>query len=287
MALLDTNNPEQEAKNLLSTLGINLIPTPLEMICEKLGILLRYSTKIDSAGIFVRDNETKKTYIIIKDDILYFTRKNFSIAHEIGHFCLPGHLNEYRCSFSDLHTYSPNKLAEKQANDFASELLMPSKFFSNDLKKYSLSLSSFGEIALKYNASLTAAAAKYIKKSRDIAAIIWAQDGQIKWTFRSPSFRWTLRSGAIHPNTYAIDFFEQRIELDGKANEVSFDAWIIEKTPFDTLVEETISMPYLNATLSLIYPTVKDYEDDIFLVDDTKEKEDRYETRYKFGLRRR
>jgi hypothetical protein len=50
MALLDTNNPEQEAKNLLSTLGINLIPTPLEMICEKLGILLRYSTKIDSAG---------------------------------------------------------------------------------------------------------------------------------------------------------------------------------------------------------------------------------------------
>ncbi len=286
MSLLETINSENEAKKLLDKLGIKEIPTPMELICEKLRVTLRYSTRIDSAGLFFRDLETNKPYIIIKDDVPYSTRKNFSLAHEIGHFHLPGHQDQYKCSFSDLHTYSPNKLAEKQANEFASELLLPSSFFEKDLAKYSLSLSSFNDIALKYNASLTATAAKFVKRTRDIAAIIWVQDGQIKWAFRSPSFRWILRTGPVHANTYAIDFFIQKIELDGKANEVLFDAWVTEKTPFETFKEETISMPYLNATLSLIYPNVKEYEDNTFLVDDSKEKEDRYETRYKFGLRR-
>ena len=50
-------------------------------------------------------------------------RQRFTIAHEIGHFVL-GHSTDF-CSFDEHATGDPRSSNERQANVFASELLMP------------------------------------------------------------------------------------------------------------------------------------------------------------------
>lgn len=50
-------------------------------------------------------------------------RQRFTIAHEIGHYVL-GHTTDF-CSFDERATGDPRSSNERQANIFASELLMP------------------------------------------------------------------------------------------------------------------------------------------------------------------
>jgi len=65
------------------------------------------------------------------------TRQRFSIAHEIGHF-LSGHI-----AFDDdqIHVeqspgwYEPYNRQEREANEFAAELLMPEQFLRDDVAR--------------------------------------------------------------------------------------------------------------------------------------------------------
>lgn len=57
------------------------------------------------------------------------------MAHELGHLCTPSHLNEtYYCTIEDLNNYQEKKPAEKEANEFAAELLMPRSWLTQAIK---------------------------------------------------------------------------------------------------------------------------------------------------------
>lgn len=57
-------------------------------------------------------------------------RKRFSIAHEIGHL-----LFNTTCSDDSVASYDSDSMNETEANQFASELLMPLAFLKSDFKK--------------------------------------------------------------------------------------------------------------------------------------------------------
>jgi Zn-dependent peptidase ImmA (M78 family) len=57
-------------------------------------------------------------------------RQRFSVAHEIGHFML-SHNNQRK---NDINRDETNSAHEKEANAFATELLMPLEFLKKDLK---------------------------------------------------------------------------------------------------------------------------------------------------------
>ncbi|MCA9352340.1 ImmA/IrrE family metallo-endopeptidase [Patescibacteria group bacterium] len=57
-------------------------------------------------------------------------RQRFSVAHEIGHFML-SHNNQRK---NDIDRDETNSAHEKEANAFATELLMPLEFLKKDLK---------------------------------------------------------------------------------------------------------------------------------------------------------
>lgn len=67
-------------------------------------------------------------------------RIRFSLAHEYGHVIL--------------HSF-PDEDMEREANEFAAELLMPRKGISNDLKK-TLTLRYLGSLKLKWNVAMSA-----------------------------------------------------------------------------------------------------------------------------------
>jgi len=92
--------PEQYARELLHTMKIDDIPIPVEGIAASLGIEIRYSDNMDAEAFLLRSGG--KAIIAINTNGRYYSRKKFSIAHELGHYCIPGHKEEYRCTIQDL-----------------------------------------------------------------------------------------------------------------------------------------------------------------------------------------
>ena len=92
---------------------------PVGEVCDKIGLNVEF-VKLDKgkSGYF---DLVKKT-IFVNDDYVA-TRNLFTIAHEIGHYVLH---ESSQNRFDEYHKYTPAELTrEKEANNFAGELLMP------------------------------------------------------------------------------------------------------------------------------------------------------------------
>ena len=98
-------------------------------------------------------------YIMVNKDIANIGRKNFTIAHELGHYCLKHQLlsNLIYCCEDDVAEESQAaKSIEREANHFASCFLMPeqkvkSAFFS--MLKNSRRIASRGVFVVKKDSS--------------------------------------------------------------------------------------------------------------------------------------
>ena len=65
-------------------------------------------------------------------------RKNFTIAHEMGHYFNEREIRNsafYKCSSRDIFSFKSPKLYENDANEFAASLLMYKPWFSELLKR--------------------------------------------------------------------------------------------------------------------------------------------------------
>ncbi|MEN9782270.1 MAG: hypothetical protein RL208_420 [Pseudomonadota bacterium] len=131
---------------------------PVGEIAEQIGLEIEFINMQDGHSGRL---EGKKIYI---NDKYPATRNLFTIAHEIGHYILTLHNNSnntLNCKnrFDDVKTYSSEELKEeKEANEFAANLLMPSEKFINIYQKYDQNIdkiaSFFGvsKVACQYRA---------------------------------------------------------------------------------------------------------------------------------------
>jgi Zn-dependent peptidase ImmA (M78 family) len=115
---------EQKATDLLTRLGIDTVPVPVEAVAERCGAHVTYERfEGDISGMLLR--EDGRTIIGVNSWHAH-TRQRFTIAHEIGHLEMhPGQPvyvdREVRVN---LRAGQANR-EESQANAFAAELLMP------------------------------------------------------------------------------------------------------------------------------------------------------------------
>lgn len=118
--------------------------------------------------------------------------RNFSIAHELGHYFLPGHvdavlaggrLHESRAGFASGDPY------EMEADHFAAMLLMPESLFTNAMFAAGDGLAAIERLAEKCRTSLTATAIRYAKCSRDHVAIVLSTGSRINYCFMSNALK--------------------------------------------------------------------------------------------------
>ena len=127
-----TKNPASTAKALLSSLGIEDIPSIdiADLIVYHDGIVVEKDLR-NSDGRLVMKNG--KSIVTVDSKIEFPQRKRYVLAHELGHILL--HAN-HNASFTDddttLEGYKKGP-QEKEANDFAAELLMPAEEFKKSL----------------------------------------------------------------------------------------------------------------------------------------------------------
>ena len=158
-------------------------------------------------------------------------RYRFSIGHELGHwFKHRGNIGNL-CKKADVsvNRSSLNKTIrgkEKVANEYASELLMPSYLFSKHIRGRNISFDAILSIKEAFHVSLTAAAIRYVNFC-DYAVILccYGEHGR-KWFHKSkyvPEYFYPVR--AINKSSPG---YKRAISAsDGYiAHEVDADVWI-------------------------------------------------------------
>jgi hypothetical protein len=131
--------------------------------------------------------------------ILYATHipvagfQQFSIAHELGHYFLPEH-PDYIFRGGNIHEsiagFSSEDKFEKQADQFACGLLMPSYLFDAELDKAGTGMDAVLKLADICGTSRTATAIRYAQRHSEPTAIIISTNGIIDYCFMSNELKY-------------------------------------------------------------------------------------------------
>jgi len=191
-----------------------------------------------------------KGVIRISSSISSIGRKRFCIGHELGHFCLEHKINLNKiCSNDDISDwYTPS--IEYEANEFASELLLPSKIIEPKCNVQSPSFSNIKSLAEEFSCSLTATAIKFVENCKEPCAIVYSKNAKIIWcTKNTPFYPYIGLNAPLSKRTFAFDYFNKGLLYD-EMQEVDSEAWLT--TPSLSLLEHTIKS-YDNSALSLLW----------------------------------
>lgn len=137
-------------------------------------------------------------------------RANFTVAHEFGHYVLHRKLQEaFQCSQSATLGITGAKI-EREADQFASYLLMPIDDYTQQVRGRRITLDLFGECADRYGVSLTAAILKWLEFTDQAAVAVMGREGMLHWWKASSSAKkyalGTLREGMELPSaSLAVD----------------------------------------------------------------------------------
>lgn len=119
--------------------------------------------------------------------------ENFSVAHELGHYFLPGHIDAVIAGDFGSHAshagYSSGDKYEAEADRFAAGFLMPRHLFFPALEKAGSGLAAIENLARLCKTSLHATAIRYTQCTRDPLAIVISRGGTIDHCFISDAIK--------------------------------------------------------------------------------------------------
>ncbi len=253
-------SPTECAQELLSTLDIRNVPIYPRKIAKEM-------------GIFIQEKKAQSGYdgylmcangiwgIMINSSIRSRARKRFTVAHELGHYCINHHDgSNYRCFRKDIGVMDTSvRQDEREANEFAVELLMPSKFFRVDMQQRDVDLETINWLATRYSTSMTSTAIRYARFSPNICAVVLSEQGRIKYFVYSEGFRkrrhlYLSRNAPLRDGSYAKELFDAGLQTPEKQGEVAASSWSTSATHSEMVtLEHSRCLPAFNQVLSLIW----------------------------------
>lgn len=185
------NVAEAAASVVLRDLNITGLRVEPKEIAASKGILVK--AKPDTAdgvsGMLVKAGD--------EFGIMYATRipsrgfQKFSIAHEIGHYCIDGHSDALLTN--GIHVshagFVSNDPYEQEADFFAAALLMPERPFRRAIEDCDAGLACIEHLRAECETSLTATAIRYSALTHDAVAIIISKGGVIDYCFMSEGLK--------------------------------------------------------------------------------------------------
>lgn len=130
------------------------------------------------------------TIVTINSDIQYLPKKRFVIAHEFGHLILHNKvLPIFNCDEASFMEWYQASSYEVQANEFASELLMPTPQFVSEAKKIRVfDFNTIKSLAVYFQTSMTSTLIKFITSGTHPIAAVYSVNGKVKWQSFSHDF---------------------------------------------------------------------------------------------------
>ena len=216
MQLADLGNSVAIAEAVLNQLGDVRPPIPVEEIAGGCGITdIRAVANFGFEGALIANAE-KTEGLILVNSAARPQRRRFTVGHELGHLLNPWHVppsDGFHCTSADLRADNPGVTGrpqwEAQANEFASNLLLPRQLFSQDIKKLiEPGLDEIAALAARYETSLVATARRFFKLHGEPMALVVTHDLVIDQMYRDNGFPYiaVARGQEIHRATTTAAF---------------------------------------------------------------------------------
>jgi len=191
---------------------------------------------------------------------------NFTISHELGHYSLDGHIeklfhNGVETHFSKSGFVSEDNI-EREADIFATELLMPESLFAKALQEAGAGFTTIQKLSIKGKTSIVATALRYAELTDDHVAVIISSGDRVEYMRMSKPIR-ELRglarfknSDLTIPSNSGTATFNRNPEKIRNAEQtessLSLCAWC-NSAPDIEIQEEVIGLGHYGKTLTVLY----------------------------------
>ena len=134
-------------------------------------------------GMLARDPNDHEVWGIAYNGKSRPERQRFTIAHELGHFILHrSRQQSFNCDKQSVHTgIDTLRDIEREADDFASNLLMPGDLLRACISSQRIDFRVLGDIAKRFQVSLEALCIRYIKFTTERAILVYWDNGFVKY----------------------------------------------------------------------------------------------------------
>lgn len=273
---------QTQAEQFIRDEGILSLPVDVLEIAESRGIVVqgKPDTAPGVSGMLIRAGDSFGILYATHISSVGFQR--FSIAHELGHYFLEGHVdhilpkNGEHVSHAGFTSSDPYEL---EADHFASALLMPSTLFQAQLRKVNDGLEAIEALASECVTSLTATAIKYAELTRSAAAVIVSTGQHVDYCRLSDGIKdlkglsW-LKKGSIVPSDTETARLNAVPDLVARAHRSSADidlrTWLGGERKV-AAIEEVVGLGSYGRTLTVL--TCPGLEEQAYGYDDDDDEE--------------
>lgn len=216
--------------------------------------------------------------------------QNFSVAHELGHYYLPGHIDAV-LSNSDVHEshagFASGDRYEIEADHFAATLLMPHALFTKAMSTAGDGLPAIESLAEQCCTSLTATAIRYARCAREPVAVVLSTGTRNLYCFMSDAlkdvkeFNWIRKGEGLSNDTVTFTFNQnpdniRRAERDEGTTDLQ--NWFGGGRSLSA-TEQVIGLGNYNRTLTVL--TALDLEEQIEDLDEERELDESWTPRFR------
>lgn len=199
----------------------------------------------------------------------------FTVAHELGHYFLPGHAEQLFPNGDGVHTsksgYISGNSLEQQADSFASALLMPDHLFRKAVDNAGSGFLAIENLAKQCRTSITSTAIRFTQFTDEAVAVIVSSGQQIDYCFMSECIRdlrgitW-IRKGYTLPNGTTRTFNADASNIEEARQEEGscfLDDWF-DGAPQVEVNEDVVGLGSYGKTLTVLFTeeALEDDEDD-------------------------
>lgn len=200
------------AQRLMNDCGID-DPTeiPLDLIVFGRGATLVEKSLKNSEGRIVFGKNS--AIITINSDIPYEGKKRFVTAHELGHFEMHRNVITVHNDTDATLEFFKNGHQETEANEFASELLMPEHLFKKECASKKFSPDLLRQLSDRFKTSITSVAYKYFELGSHPICLFYSHNNKVLYWKRPDNYPHFIndRTKLTPPDdSVATEFFEKR-----------------------------------------------------------------------------
>lgn len=175
------------AQKLMSECGID-DPTeiPLDIIVFGRGATLVEKSLKNSEGRIVFGADS--AIITINSDIEYTGKKRFVTAHELGHYEMHRNVITVHNDTDATLEFFKNGNQETEANEFASELLMPEHLFKKECGSKKFSPDLLRQLSERFQTSITSVAYKYFELGSHPICLFYSHKNKVMYWKRPENY---------------------------------------------------------------------------------------------------
>jgi Zn-dependent peptidase ImmA (M78 family) len=273
---LDLLEAEGEAENVIKQHGFTALPICPFTIAKNADITVqpKDSDEPGVSGFLMRVGNAFA--ILYARHIANEGFIRFTVAHELGHYFLPGHVEHVFANGNNLHvSYSgfiSHNRHERQADQFASAQLMPETLFTKAIDKAGQGFPAIQSLAALCKTSITATAIRFTKYTDDPVAVIVSSGTRVEYCFLSEGLKdvkgleWLKKGDLIAPRSTTAGFNKNPANV-GEAKQDDGCCWLddwFDGAPQIEMNEDVVGLGSYGKTLTVLFTeeTIEDEEDD-------------------------